>query len=529
MTRWIPLSWFKEVYGNESDVLSPEGHAAFMEQMQSDQAQSVCLKHSISITEFQTFLAQLRNPQNVVFHGWVEQDQALKETLIRGKVTSEFRDQRGVLNHTFADAFRDFVSPFLSPILLKGIPQQDMAALAQYLSFAPLLEPDTRPVVEAQLFKPIRSELHVLKDAHVLQREQDLIERVQPLCSDAIVYSVNRLSKGSYAMKMEYVDSVMDVIRTPACTVRFANWILKQMERIELNKEHQYKLVDLRRELAEGKLQVKQFDKTSTGIRWRRILLFTFIALLIGGGFYLWYFKPFSDPEKYDVYENAGMKEFSDDELKEIDSLVAIIDKESFMEGVEVDPNIIIQNGQSISLREPLDNDLMEQIFSDFNMDASLKENYVTGDCLDEADFTLYPGTQKLEDYKGLKSIKFRNESDYDVIVFVTNNLESGDVYSMYVKSGTTVDFKMDVNDVLTAVAGNEYVPFKPPLGSRSEEKPSSAFHHHFCETDNNYFESINTSLVLESTTKSEIKFMVTGDSGSIFQLIDIHDVARPY
>ena len=528
MARWIPLSLFKSLYTSESDLLSEVGHAEFIQKLNGPEGDRISAENQLSTEDFQRFKESVKYLQSIVFHGWVSQSKIIEETLLEGKVKGYFEDRRGFLKHTLADQFRSFITPYLTPILLRDIPEK-MSLLAEYFSLATLLDKDTRPTVEAQLFKNIRSRIEILSETYVLTSEQELISVVKPLCSDAIIRSINNMSKASYAFKLEYIDAVLECILTPACTVRFANWILKQMEMLDLNKEHQEKLVELRKELAAGNLRVKRFDAGKTPLRIRPILIGIFAILMIAFVIFVIAFEPFSDAEVYDSLESAEMKEFTEDELDEIDSLVKEIEFESFMEGEEIDPNFIIQRVNQISLREPFKNPLMEQIFDDVNKDVTLSENYAIDSCEQEIEFERYPGVKDLSDRSGSKLVKFRNESDYDLIVYVSDNKSSGNVYSLYLTSGMQVEFRMNVGDVLTTVAGNHFSQFYPPKGSLQEEKPSKNFKNHFCETDDNYFESINTALRLTSTTRNTIKFLTTGSYGTPFQLIDVNDVAEMY
>lgn len=528
MTRWIPLALFKDLYENESDLLSQDAHGKFLERLESAEGSSIASSNATSTNDFYRFKQSIKNPEAIVFHGWVAQSKAIKETLESGKVSGYFDDKKGVLKHTLSEKFKSFVSPYLAPILLKEIPSE-MERLSMYFSFATLLDNDSRPAVEGQLFKNIREKLSALKAAEKYSEEQKLIELVKPLCSDTVIRSINSMSKASYSYKIEYVDAILESIRTPGCTVRFANWILKQLDNLTLNKEHNDKFLELRKELARGEMRVKKFDSAKSPIRWRTILTTTIVLLLILTGTYIIIFKPFNKAEVYNAYENAEMKDFSKQEQKEIDSLVHVIEFDSFMDGEMVDPNVFIQKGQAITVRNPFKNSLMEQILSDLNKDVGLKENYQRDSCLNLRSFKRYQGVKDLSSRSASKKVVFRNESDYDLIVYVTDNKPSGHVYSMFVKEVELVEFKMNVGDVLTSVAGNQFAQFYPPIGSKQEEKPSRNFINHFCDTDNNYSESINTSLRLKSTSLNKVKFMVTGKRGVDYKLADINKVAEAY
>ena len=527
MAHWISLSTFKDLFSKEADLLSEEGHALFLQRLQSFEGESIRKDSNIPKNDFLEFIESIKKPESIVFHGWVSQSVELQNTLNLQDVSGKFIDTRGNLNHTLAKPFQRFITPYLAPVLLHRIPN-DMAALSNYFSYVQLLDEDTRTMIEWQLFQPVGVHLEALRTAQSLEQEQALIELVQPLCSNAFIDSMNHLSKGSYALKMDYVDRILAAIRTPACTVRFANWILKQMERLQLNNEHQSKLNDLRNELASGELRVKKLDEEKSSIRIRPLLIGGVIIALFGTGIYFMVFKPFSDTKVYHAYDSANA-DFTEEELEKIDSLALEIDQESFLEGRRVDPNIIIQSGTAISLRKPFKTALMEQIFTDVNKDVTLKENYYKDSCGAATSFRRYPGVKDIKLRKAKKTVQFRNDSDYDLVVYVTDNKIAGAVYSLMVKSSEMKAFQMNTNDVLTTVAGNEWIPFIPPLGSFQEEKPSQDFRYHFCTTDHNYFESINTSLQLKTTSRDLVKFMVTGSRGSDYKLVDIYNVAAAY
>ena len=135
-----------------------------------------------------------------------------------------------------------------------------------------------------------------------------------------LVQIVNSLSKASYALKLEYVDTIVNTVRTNGCTVRFANWIFKQMEELKLNNEHEEKILELKKELKEGKLAVRNHGSGKTPIRWKSVITFLFVALLGIGSFYIIYFKPFSTVEDEVIADTSSFKKFTKEERQGQDS-----------------------------------------------------------------------------------------------------------------------------------------------------------------------------------------------------------------
>ena len=528
MPRFISLSKFKSLYEDQSQLLTEEGFTSFMTKLRSNEGKTVASMNGINDYDLMRFTDSLSNSQLIVFHGWVEQNPDLLSFLEGKEIQNSFEDKKFHLKHQWGEEFRRFVSPFVVDRLLKES-TEDILLLAKLFSYVDLIVSDDRAVVEAELFKPIKRRLDEVDDANSIAEEQALIEFIKPLCDDEIIVVINHLSKGSYNLKLEYVDAILSAIRAKGCTVRFANWILKKMEEVKLNNEHEYKLSDLRKELKSGELKVRNHGEGRTPIRWKSLIT-TIIILGLGYcAFYIIYYKPFNEVEEPETVENASFKKFSVEERKAIDSLLQVMNDDDFTGDFEVDPGVLSGGGSVIALRSEFKNDLMERIFDDVNKDANLKDYYATDSCATSIKFQRYPGVKDLAKKKGNIESVIRNESEYDVIVYVTSSSNSGDVHSFLLKKQETASFKMNHYDIITTVAGNAYRNFNAPKRAEEDEIPSMSFKKHFCDTDANYYESVNTSLQLMHVSKGTAKFMVMGDHKGTYRLIDVYSVMEEY
>lgn len=530
MPRFIPLNIFKELYTNETDLLDKENHAKFISSLQIH-GEAIAIKAGYSLDDFRSFQKSILTPSSIVFHGWVRNINGLTELLINGILDIRFVDKNKYLEHQLGSDFKKFVSPFLANRLL-SISSGQSNHLA--FTYTKLLDVDHCAVVENELFKPIQKqldELKLIKKASV--KEQELVNAVKPVCSDEVIESVNELSRASYAKKLAFVDGILDMIRSKACTVRFANWILKQLERVELNREHEYKITDLREDLKRGELTVRNKAKGQTPLRIRAIFSTVIILAMIGFAGYVIYYKPFSTREDEIFTNNTSFKEFTKEERQKIDSLVKEISHDRMPEEIEIDPtNPIINGGISLKLRKAFSNEKMERIYSDLNLDADLKINYPKDSCVEQNNLDAFKRNDGVLDLisktSGGKAM-LKNESDYSIIVYVAEDKKGGNVYSAFVKSGETIDFKIARTNSIMIVAGNDYQKFMGSQHANQDELPSDKFKYHFCDTDQNYDETINSTYQLQTETSTLMKFMVLGTQSGYVHLIDLHGVLADY
>ncbi|MFT5777137.1 MAG: hypothetical protein ACI837_000068 [Crocinitomicaceae bacterium] len=421
----------------------------------------------------------------------------------------------------------------MAAVLLAFSPKDDLD-LYHAFSFVQLLDLEHRAVVESKLFSSIGQRLEEGKIiAKAATEEQVLIDTIKPLCSDEIIGSVNYLSRASYALKLNYIDRILDFLRVKACTVRFANWTLRRIEGVELNTEHNYKIIDLRRDLATGELSVRNRAKGRTPIRWKTIGSVIFMLGMVTFVFWILYFQPFSTVEDPQFTNNTSFKEFTQDERIRIDSLLQEMDNQYDPNLIEIDPmNPYDMGGASLTLRNAFINTTMERVYEDLVLDAELKDTYPQDSCLSKKNsltFKRVSGVKNLSTKSGINEVIIKNESDYDIIVYVSENIANGGVYSLILHPDKTETFKMNIFNTIFIVAGNDYQKFKAPYGASTGALPSDKFTHHFCSTDGNYAETIDSSYKLIRPRNGVTKFMVMGSKSGYVHLVDIHKTLESY
>ena len=531
MVKFISISTFSALYSSQTDLLNSEGLQAFIDRLRSDEGVEICGKNGIELGELDVFISSLNTPEHIVFYGWISQNKMLEGLLVEQKLTGVFEDRAKHLEHHLAEAYKRFISPFLAEVLLH-FAGQGKSVLARAFSFAQLLDNDHNALVETQLFKSIQLEIQSATiSAKTLLDEQQLVDLVKPLCSDDVITCVNYLSRPMYATKLNYVDYMLSFIRSKSCTTRFANWSLKRMEEVKLNKEHAYKINDLRGDLRQGAIQVRNnLEKGRTPFRWKTLFMGAFIVSVIVFVIAIIVYKPFSNVEGPELSENTSFKQFTQEEREKIDSLLKEMDGHRIHENdLWLDTTAtILGTNTPVVLRQSFKNNQMESLYADLSKDADLQELGYADTCVRAIQYKRLKGVKDLLAHDAAIETMFRNDSDYDAVVFLAEEKTNGTVYSAMIKSGEIKIFHMDQSNTLVLVVGNTYQRYSPPSGFIADELPSTTFTHHFCDTDANYKESINTAYRVENLASGKTKFLLQGKLGEYVSLIDIYDVLEP-
>lgn len=532
--RYVPLRIFNELTEGE-DLFAEEGIKRVQEKLTSEQAVHTAINAGFTIQDVVELTNSLSSSYVILFQNWIAQNQQLESFLVVGNAKSEFHDIANIQAHQYFSQFKKYISPFLSIRLLES-KVENIEQRKFLFTYVGLLDGDHRGVVEDQLFKPIRAQLeHVKAELKLMESskepsEQFLIDLIQPLCASEYIDIANLLSKSSYALKLMYVDIILSAINSKSCTARFANWVIKQMEQLKLNNEHAHKIAELRVELRDGKLEIKNKGIGKTPFRFRVILpVITALAILFIT-LYIVYAKPFSEVEAPETEQASSFTQFTKEERKKLDSLIQTMSSQLTPELEQIDGNIPIGINTTISYRQPFTNELMEGIYTDLSKDASIQMSQAVDTCQQlPKKFKRYTGVGDLLQRQGAIECVIKNESDYDAVLYVSEDKTNGKVYSLYLKQKSTRVFKLNKGDVLLVEAGNIYIPYKAPKSYPPSDLPSKDFKYHFCDTDINYQESINKGYKYSDGSSTSTKFMLMGSPGSYFQLMDIYGVLTDY
>ena len=477
------------------------------------------------IAQIKLFQAQSSDPELVIslehvlrantglYIQWIIQDHNLHYFLLGNTIKESFKDSQNLQKHSFFPSFQRFVEPFLSPLLLRlknTDNQKERLILASYLI---LLPDDERALIEYELADKMMNDFRqTLSESNLLTDEKQLSEKISPFSQDEAIGFINHLSRASYAIKLEYTDGLLSVINFQGCTIRLANYLVKQTEKISLHKEHSGKLTELRRDLREGKIRVKNHGKKGLILNRNHAFLSILTLGIAIFSFWLMKYEPFKSVPEEEKIAKTAFSQYTEEERRQIDSLIALLDQEDDEEAEEslIDPFMGLEEVEMI-LREPVKNEQIEEYI--IKIEEIHQKNLQRSDSckgMSDSSFKKYllDGFKALSTLSGKRQMSFKNESDYQVILMVFNDSPGKPVYMQCLTKHQEIKFKVDSGQKMIVLAGQKF------------DKTES----YFCITDENTALSQNTIYEFDQSAKSG-KMLVVGNPGSEFSLIDLKKV----
>lgn len=524
--RFIPLSTIRSVTESFGDVTSIEGREAVLKSLKDSSGQFFTGPYTKE--EIIDSVSKITD-RNCVFYQWIEQEKNLL-AILEGRVPEfSFQDRFHWVDHTLFTDFTDFLSPFLVSGLMKYRDTKDFQQLKKIFSFLVLLPKDNRSVLEQELFRsPKEYIVDHLKQLQNCKNENDLLHIIDNVSSDDLIAIIDLLSRSSYHVKVWYIDEVLAVLNHPSCTARLAYRIVQRLKKLELNPEHQSKIIEIENELKSGELLNKASDlPLYKRLRIKQIMRFAFFICLLIVAYFIIQYDPTSITEK-DLGTVSSFEDFSLDERKQLDSLLRLNSNATQSEDIDQDQYMWTQgNGISLSLRKSLKNKRMESLFSDWLLNADLHNKGLVDSCavFKQKTAHYYPDVHATKEMLGKEETMIRNESTYSVYVFIFEEFSNGKIYSVLIPSETSVALKLSKDQYLFFVAGNNLAPFIAPKGVPESELPSKEFTHHFCDVDMNFAESLGSFYKLSSPKKDHNKLLITGDSNTFFLVTDLYGI----
>ena len=481
------------------------------------------------LPELIAFISGL-DQQKLVFIQWIGQNNALEQFLLEnGLPKVAFKDTYKWLEHLLFAEFRISLKPFLLPRILQFSSETDPEKIKLLFSYLVLLPEEDRMFSEQLLYRSVESETkRLLEETNKVKSSKELLKLITALSSANVLSITQDLSRSSYHLRIGYVDKVLSVLNNQWCTPLLASRVLDALKSLDLNPEHHKKLLDLRKELKNGKLisdSIPFYKRLNSKFYFG---LLTFI-LLLAASFYLAIWKPSHDTTP-EVNTVSSFEQFSVEERKQIDSLLLSRYGQGPTDSTEYDQYLWQQgSGLSLAIRNKLKNAKMERIYNDWLLDADLhlKGLFTNCDSL-KRQKTLSSGIVKpIDSYSGKEQMFLLNESTYTVIMYVFKDERNSPVYAKLIPSGKEINFKLDRADKILFVAGNVLVPFVNP--PHSSDVPSAEFKEHFCETDQNLQESLSIFYSLDFPFSGKNKLMLRGEANNPFYVADLYGILGTY
>lgn len=528
--RFISLSSLKKICASYGDPEVATEREKIKNALSSEEG--LLEASGYSRTEILEMLT-LVDDQSRVFLQWIEQDKELL-AILEGRAPKQvFQDHFHWIGHALAAPFAQFLTPFLSSAALKFREESNTKTLLCLFSYLKLLPPDDQLVVEQELFKGIKIRLlQSLSFKQNAQTEEELLSITETVCSSEIVGIIGELSRSSYHSKVWYVDEMLTFFKHPACTARLAYRIIQRLNELELNPEHQNAIKEIETNLKTGQILVqKQNKKKNFRPTIRQIVSIVLFSGLIFTIYYIFTYqeKTINNP---DLNLASSFEQFSKEERKQIDSLLRSQRQDQATEENAMDQYLWTQgSGVSLTLKKPLENKRMEELYNDWLLDARLFEKGLIDSCknVEKTNSFQFKGVKSTDELKGDQMTAVRNESEYSVYVFVFDEQTNGGIYSKLLKKDQTVSLNLKTGQFILFIAGNNLTKFTKPSGLGSDELPSAQFDHHFCDVDFNLSLSLNTLYIFKFPHKGSNKLMLSGDQFSSFEVADLYGILETF
>lgn len=466
--------------------------------------------------ELREFLLHLKQPNAVIFVGWIEQWREIGEILTEGATSLSFSDKLKISEHVLFSSFQRFITPLLYQKLHQQAEGENLNETLQYIV---LLETDSRVMVEYLIHSKVEmrfNQIHQLQTQKKVTEDQ-LINGIHDVVNDQIISIYNAFSKRSYAHVIAYVENCFKILESKGCTLRVANWIVKQLQNLRLNPEHLQQLNNYKDGLKSGVYTVENKGNKQKKINFKPII--TALSLLIFVGSIVWIIvvKPFSDhvvPTELEIA--SSFTEFTVEERKMIDSLLKSAEPEFDLSSLtEVESYDAIRE-LMVDSRPKIYNHKVSDFYEAWEEYLSLDSIKTEAACkgLSKNARSLPEGFSKLKDKKDGKPAMIRNESDFSIQVVVFENNSGGKAYYHELKKNEQLDFQFNVGQSIGVVAGNYAIPFMSSIESLV-----------FCQTNSVTYSSLLTVYSLKSSSLHNYKFLVSGTDIYDFQVVDMYDV----
>ena len=526
--RFISLSTLKKVTSSVGDPISDR--KKIMDELV---AVPNCFETSgYSNNEIQVVLAVL-NEQTEVFFQWIEQDKGLLSILEGKHPKQPFKDHFHWIGHALTEDFGRFLSPFLCSAALKFRDEKNSTLLFHLFSYFQLLPADDRLVIEQEIFKGTKARISsAIQQTQAAKTEEQLLQITEDICSKDLIGLIGQLSRSSYHTKVWYIDQILTIFKHPACSARLAYRIVQRLKVLELNPEHQKTINEIEQDLTSGQILAnKKGSKKNVRIPYKKIISIVFLVGIAIAVYYIVNYKEHQEINP-DLDLASSFEQFSKEERKQIDSLLRSQRQDSLFTENDQDQYLWTQgNGVSLTLRKPLKNERMEELYNDWLLDAQLFEKGIMDTCRESSTDKKfqYKGLKTTDQLKGDRVTAIRNESEYSIYIFVFDEKKNGSVYSTLLKKNKTISLNLNTDQYLLFVAGNTLTEFKKPSGAGIGELPSKNFDHHFCSTDYNLSISVNTIYKLAFPQKGSNKLLLSGDEFSGFVVADLYGILETY
>jgi hypothetical protein len=461
----------------------------------------------------------IQNEQTRVYNGWIEQQKSVKQLLISGTTSEYFNDNYNWLQHALFGKFKSYISPFFVGLIQRKHEVQINAEWAKIFSYFELMDDEMRFYIEQSLYQSIKATIsEKLAETTKNTNEGDFHQILLFLLSDDSIAIHNSLSRSSHALKISFVEQILQLFYHSKCSAKLAHWMILRLEKMNLNKEQNQSLDLIKLKIKNGEIEFSNIDMQKNPSKLRNVFLLVCFAFVLGLLFYLYNQEYVVNIQNFQ--EASSLSAFSIEERKEIDSLLKSIPTEQADSTVET----YYSSGNTISIQTPIKNKLAEKIYKEFELDMTNHFMRLYDTCIplskDKIKKDKINQTQNLDRIKANSELEFKNNSEYTFILLAWVESENGEVFSGLISKKSTFKMTASTNMKLVLIPGNEYGSI--PSKNKSD---FSYLTHHFCSIDFNYEFALQQIHTIDVANTKLSKILLDGALGEVIVLTDVDGI----
>lgn len=498
--RFIRLSTLREQFPSVHFPLSESDQARLRPAFYASE-----LSRNNSIPDNEQWLIQLQSEEFVLFLDWTEQERNLANLLDSSGKLVAFQNTTNVLQHALFSRFQTFISPFLYPQLLQLLKNSRFETWQAGLSYVPLLKEHEADLVQQVIYDQLKIQQHELENSiRTAKTEEQLLDAIRKHLTPDLVTTLNLFTPSFYRVKTAWMAIVKEVAHHKAGTKRLVLYLIKELDKLQLNPDHLTELRELDRGIKLGAVTVDELK-----IPAKRIVLLSISLILVIGLIYLIWIVP-TRPEREIPQEKTAFMDFTVQERKAMDSLLnhATMEYQQQDDGI-IDGSNMTYVGEELKVKIPWNNELAEELISQWKERDSTNQKPQSVDSKKES--RPFPSTEPLVGKPGTISAKFQNDTELSVIVLVFKDRSDEWVYTQYIEKGGIVSFKLTPEEHMLVLPGSK-VP-------KHLNEGSLPFH----QVDSRFFENLDKAYVVDVLSPSKVKFVWKSLNNFDFFLLDLN------
>jgi hypothetical protein len=462
------------------------------------------------VYENEFWIRTLSSDSGILFMNWTDQSAGLAGLLAAGRISGPFRDEHNIRSHTFFKGFREFITPFLFPVLDRELRQSPMERWEPGLTFAQLLEEKKREDAEQIVYVQLQEEMEQFqRNAARAGSEEELVKAVQPYLRPSFINLLNAFGPSFYRARSNWMDALLGVAESPWSSRKLMLHIARQLEPLEMSKAHREELKQYDRDVRSGAIAV---DKPE--INWKRGIL-----TLIGGAavvvliWVIWRVPSKASDKDEDQGFDTSYMSFTPEERAAMDSLLRQAsatneEQEETIDGME-DLSLV---DIDLELRAPWKNKLADRLLNSWSKaDTSAAAPDPKTSFPDKR---AYPSTLPLSQKNGTSQIVLSNNTDISVFVMIFEDVPGGAVHTAFAAKKSALNFKVNAGDRLVALPGSA-VPVQFTDGNLP-----------FGQIDSEFYRQLGIVYQL-SASATTAKLVWKKVNNSEFYLLDINGILK--